>query len=222
MQRRFPLYNTEKSLHAWDLWMFFLWSRATRSGIQRSYVWELGGIPGALCFDVAGFERNRKVEQKKRSRCCGEITKLEFVPSNYCLRLPLAYFIDSRASTQRGGFTVRMCFTLSSGTCNPCALTTDGGRLAWLQCIEPSEPSFMLKNWERLPVKSIYKLPAGSTVKAVEVTGQLTNGQRCQVPADSAVSLWREQLSVTPPPPPHPLSVRLFAVSTWELLIRDS
>ena len=45
-------------------------------------------------------------------------------------------------------------------------------------CIEPSEPSFMLKNGERLPVKSIHKLPAGSPVEAVEVTGRLTNGRR--------------------------------------------
>ncbi len=36
----------------------------------------------------------------------------------------------------------------------------------------------MLKNGERLPVKSIHKLPAGSTVRAVEVTGRLTNGRR--------------------------------------------
>lgn len=36
----------------------------------------------------------------------------------------------------------------------------------------------MLKNGERLPVKSIHKVPAGSTAKAVEVTGRLTNGRR--------------------------------------------
>lgn len=48
----------------------------------------------------------------------------------------------------------------------------------WLRRIKPSEPSFMLKNGERLPVKSIHKVPAGSTAKAVEVTGRLTNGRQ--------------------------------------------
>ena len=74
-----------------------------------------------------------------------------------------------------------------------------------LQCIEPSEPSFMLKNGERLAVKSIHKLPAGSTVKAVDVTGRLTNGRR---PSRSPLTQQAEgkQRSVQlPHPSPSPI-----------------
>lgn len=59
-------------------------------------------------------------------------------------------------------------------------------------CTETTEPSFMVKNGESLPVKSIHKAPAGSTAEAVEATGRLTNGRRAtdsaQTPAKEAAA----------------------------------
>lgn len=72
----------------------------------------------------------------------------------------------------------------------------------------------MLKNGERLPVKSIHKLPAGSTVRAVEVTGRLTNGRR--PPGARWLSTfprWRKQRSVMlPHPSPSPISQTALCV----------
>ena len=83
-----------------------------------------------------------------------------------------------------------------------------------LQRIEPSEPSFMLKNGERLPVKSIHKLPAGSTVKAVDVTARLTNGRR----PPGARWLSRLRGNGARFPPPHPSPPPISQTARWVYL----
>lgn len=65
----------------------------------------------------------------------------------------------------------------------------------------------MLKNGERLPVKSIHKLPAGCAAKPVEVTGRLTNGRRARSsPLTQHAPPVREPAPLCLPSLPSPIS----------------